>query len=492
MREEEKVHEIKVTRYKWPDEIRQERRKFWTRLGVVSLLVVSFVLGWGSKSLMGGSTTGTTGSSELDSLTAVYETLRDKWYFSSEMDDAANTLLENAINGMIELDGDPFTEYMSGEEAQELLNSINSSVTGIGVQFNNQAKLITRVYPGTPAQQAGIKAGDIIVKVDGQDISGFTSDELVSAITGDVGTQVTLTIRRDGQTQDITITRATFTAVAYGEVLNDNTGYLAMTSFGDQLATMSASYLEQFTQAGVKNLVIDLRDNGGGLLSAVQGLGQLFLPAGSTVYEEKLRSGEITTYTVPVGGQPYTFDQIVILINGNTASASEVLTLALKENLDNVTVLGTKSYGKGTVQVSEKVGTDGILKYTIAKWLSPNGESIHEVGIEPDVTQAEASIFSLTYPEADEDNTYNYDQVGDLVAYAQSGLSYLGYDVRTDGYFDQKTLDALKAYSASIGAETSQIDKTLVNNLLGSSVAKLYTAGYVNDVQLQAALKAVQ
>ncbi len=483
---------VKITleRHKWPDEIKKERQRNFLIFGLTLAVVASFTLGWITNGVLNTSTatTAVTNNTQLKRFEEVYKTLLNKWYFSNDMTDPSSQLIDNAINGMLDINGDIHTSYLSAKQATDLSQTINGEFVGIGVQYNASGGLnmITKVFKNSPAEKAGIKAGDRIISVDGEDVTSFTSDQLVEKITGELGTTVVVGLQRGGENLTLSIVRDTVNSLAYGYMMDNNVGYLELTSFGQSLYTVSKSYLADFASQGATKLIIDLRSNGGGYLSAIEEVSKLFIPKGDTIYQIENKDGSIDVSKARDVNE-YNYDKIVILINGGTASASEVLTLALKENASlNVSVVGDVSYGKGTAQTQVSLSDGGVLKYTYAKWLDPQGNNINGQGITPDVAVKLNDFFYQTYPELSEGEQYPFDTVGSPVSYVQYGLRYLGYSIsRVDGYYDSTTLTAMKAFQTTQGlTEDGVITQDIIERINSAATKYYYENIQQQDVQL--------
>lgn len=487
---------IQLERHIWPDERKKQRLQLIKRSVIVIAITLAFLVGYLFRGTLNSSSSSTvsTGNAQLDRFAEVYNSLLNDWYFANDMSDPSTELINNAINGMIDKDGDIHTEYMTKDEYTQLFSSINGNFVGIGVQYisQNNLNLITKVFNNSPAEKAGIQAGDRILKVDGEDVSGWDSTKLVQNITGTEGSTVTVTIDRNGVQKDFAIVRGSVNTMAYGKMVSSDTGYLELTSFGDGLYDSTKAYLQTFKSQNATKLIIDLRDNGGGLLSAIQSISKLFVPKGANVYSEETKDGKISTYKSTTDPE-FSFDKIVILINQNTASAAEVMTLSLTENGLNASTVGTTSYGKGTVQVTSKLKSGDYLKVTIAKWLDPQGNNIHGVGITPDVEVRLADFFYASYVNLDDGVQIKYDSVSDGASYAQKALQALGYNVaRTDGYFDSTTLSALLSYQSSVNMTADGIiTKAVLAQLYSSVISDYYNHIDTKDTQLMKAIEIV-
>ncbi|HEY4538008.1 MAG TPA: S41 family peptidase, partial [Erysipelothrix sp.] len=278
-----------------------------------------------------------------------------------------------------------------------------------------------------------------------------------------------------------------------GEMLDKEVGYLEITSFGNNLAESIKLYLDDMIEEGASRLIIDLRNNGGGYLKAIEEISPIFFDNNDVVYQEDHRQEENKIYNVSKSEkQNYPFEKIVILQNENSASASEVLTLAMRENLDTE-VVGVTSYGKGTIQVQKRYPDKSVLKLTVAKWLSPSGQNIDQVGIKPDVEVKLADIFYEQFVELEEE-IVKYDTVHDAVAYAQKALVYLTqHQGRTDGYFDKDTLVALNKFQVKYGYDkTDYIDKDIMVKLYSAVVSDWSMNKDERDIQLHKAIEVVK
>lgn len=294
-----------------------------------------------------------------------------------------------AIEGLAASYGDPYTVFFPPTEAKAFADNISGSFAGIGMEIDIKNNVLTVIAPlnGTPAEAAGIKAGDQIVAIDNKSTNGISVEEAVSEIRGPVGTTVDLSIIRAGKPLDIKVTRAIIQVPETSDGLNVTTGiyHIALYEFTANSANLFDQALARFRASGSKKLIIDLRNNPGGYLSAAVDIASHFLPRGATVVTEDFGGKEPNqVYTslgyndVPVG------TKIVVLINGGSASASEILAGALQDN-HVATLIGTRSFGKGSVQ--ELFPLDGgSLKITVARWITPAGHWIMGKGIVPDIT----------------------------------------------------------------------------------------------------------
>lgn len=319
----------------------------------------------------------------FDGVDQLYSELRQS--FDGQLD---TTKLEDGMKqGLVKAAGDPYTEYMTQQEAKEFNEQLSGSFEGIGAELNKKDEAIVIVSPiaGFPAEKAGLKTGDIITKVNGESVLDASLTDTVKKIRGPKGTNVKLEIVRDGKPMSFDITREQIsTPSVKWEVNSDNIGIMTINRYGEDTAELSRQAAEEFKAKNVRGVVLDVRGNPGGLLDAAVKVSSLWLPNGKTVLQEKRNNTVVKTYTA--SGSPVLQGvPTVVLIDGGSASASEITAGALKDN-GAATLIGEKSYGKGSVQEIRNQPSGGILKVTIARWFTPNNRNIDKEGIEPDQT----------------------------------------------------------------------------------------------------------
>ena len=500
--EEEEYKTIRLKRHLWPDEValRNEQKKVKRLKTVLTVSVIMAVLlGWLFGSIFPApGTDGLRGtlrrSQTMDSsqkIKAVFNIMENDWYFGQDIEDIDTRLTDQAMRGITANEEDPHTEYMSAEEVENFTQSINRNFTGIGVEYITNAgnNIITKIFKGSPAEKAGVQPGDMIISVDGVLTEGKSSDEIKDMVRGESGTTVVMGRRRQGTDISVPIVRGEINATVYGYQIDDETGYLQLYQFGNTTAEQMDDYLDEFVQAGAHKLIIDLRDNGGGYLDALQKVASRFLPAGTVVMKQEYTDGT-SELTKTVSGHLRDISDIVILVNGNTASASEVLTLALMEQRDDVTVIGTKTYGKGTVQITKMFTDNSAVKYTTSRWLSPSDVWINGTGIEPDIEVDVPEIIRASFPEMAEDAVYDVDSVANEVKLTQMALAYLGYTPdRTDGYYTEKTAELVVRFQQEYGLEaTGKLDSKTYDAVF-SAVLLDWNTKTTHDVQLLKALE---
>lgn len=293
-------------------------------------------------------------------------------------------LIDGAIAGMMGALGDPHSVYLDPNMYKELMSHTEGAFGGIGVVMGMKDKMITVVSPieGTPGAIAGIKTGDKIIKIDGEETLGIPLDQAAAKIRGEIGTKVVLTIQREGEEdKEYEIKRSNIEIkTVSSELLEGGIGYIRISTFSEHTAKDVEKAYQELEAQGMKGIVLDLRNNPGGLLDASVDIGNLFVPKGTIVSTVK-RDGTRQVYTSQLEAVKY---PLAVLINGGSASASEIVAGAVQDT-EAGTIVGTKSYGKGSVQVVMPMYGGDALKLTIAKYYTPKDRSIDGTGIEPDV-----------------------------------------------------------------------------------------------------------
>lgn len=318
----------------------------------------------------------------------VWDLLRDRYVERDDLD--AQQMLYGAINGMLRASGDPYTSFLDPEQNKYLEDELNGSFEGIGAEIGIRDNILTVVAPlkGSPAEQSGMRAGDLILGINGESTTDLTIDEAVSQIRGEKGTEVVFTIFRENEegTLEISVVRDVIEidSVTY-EVKENNIAYIEISEFGEEtFREMTTVTKEIIDNPEISSIIIDLRNNPGGLLQSSIDVASIMMKGGSVVVIQEDANGEQTKLHTKSRDMLSGYDTVVLL-NEGSASASEILAGALKENRDNVVLVGKKSFGKGSVQELVPLSDNSALKITVAKWLTPAGEQINEKGIVPDV-----------------------------------------------------------------------------------------------------------
>ncbi len=319
-------------------------------------------------------------SSEIKEFTESYNHIINSYI--DEVD--KSKLIDAAISGMYSFLNDEYSIYMDNDTTESLNEQLEGTYDGIGIEMtmNNKGVIyVTQVFKNTPAEKAGLKPDDILVALDGESLEGKTTTEVANIIKKGTKSEFKLTYKRDNIEKTVTVNKKHVYINSVKSERFDNIGYINISTFSATTEEQVKKELDNFDK-NISYLIIDLRNNTGGYLNAAYDVSELFLKKGKVIYQLKDRNNKITKFTAKSGEYRH-FNNIVVIINGSTASASEILTLALKESA-NAKIVGTKSYGKGTVQETSKLKSGSMVKYTTAYWLSPKGNSINKTGITPD------------------------------------------------------------------------------------------------------------
>ncbi len=298
-------------------------------------------------------------------------------------------MVYGAIKGMLSATDDPYTTFFDPEDFVQFEEGMSGKFEGIGAEIGIRENILRIISPlsGMPAEKAGLRPGDMILKIDSEPTAEMNINEAVNKIRGKAGTEVVLTIFRDGNddTQDITITRGNIViASVENEYIDGGVGYIKINRFGDDTTREFRRQAQQLLSGSgsVQKLIIDLRNNPGGYLEGAVEMASMMLPTNLAVVRE-IDAEKKETVLSTKSGDFLSHLPTVILINEGSASAAEIVTGALRDHRDNVTIVGMKSYGKGSVQELIPLDSDKAVKVTVAEWLTPNGDKINEVGIEP-------------------------------------------------------------------------------------------------------------
>ena len=426
---------------------------------------------------------------DLKKLELVYDTLVSGYV---DKNISKDDLINGALKGMAEATGDPYTNYLVNDETAAIDETMTGSFGGIGAELRseNNRVIISNTREGTPAQKIGLQENDAILKVDGEDMEGKSISYVVSKVRGEVGTDVTLTIQRGTQELEVKITRAKI-AIETVKGTVDSTdatiGHVQINSFAKNTAKEVEKAVTDLREKGVKKFIFDVRYNPGGLLDQAIMIANMFVEEGKTILNVENRDGQIKSYKASKDYGTFKITEpYVLLVNEGSASASEILAAALKESAD-AQLIGKKTYGKGTVQSVIEVGENAELKYTIAKWLTPNKTWIHKTGIEPTEEVSMPDYYNITIIDTRE--VVKEGAVSDNVKTIETILKGLGYDVTADGYFDSKTTEAVKEFQKSKGlSETGEVDEKTGTALMSA----IRDALKANDTQYKAAVKALQ
>ncbi|MFA6047684.1 MAG: S41 family peptidase [Parcubacteria group bacterium] len=316
----------------------------------------------------------------------VWDLVKDKHIDKDKLD--AQKMVYGAINGFLKATGDPYSTFFDPTESKSFTEEIGGSFEGIGAELGVKDDVLTVIAPldSSPAQKAGLRAGDKILKIDGKITTDFNVYQAVDLIRGKKGTTVTLTILHQGEqeTRDVVVTRDTIEVKSVKmEFKDDKIAYIKITKFGDNTGKEFSDALSKITSQNTKGVIIDLRNNPGGLLDKAVEIASKMIPNGKVVVTEEDSAGNKESLKT-AGGDRLSSIPTVILINEGSASASEILAGALRDD-QGLTLIGKKTFGKGCVQQLIDLPGGSSVKITIAKWLTPNGDYIMERGINPDI-----------------------------------------------------------------------------------------------------------
>lgn len=383
----------------------------------------------------------------------VYSTIKNNYVTPS----ATKKLADGAITGMVNSLDDPFSNYLQNTDATSLNTQISGSFGGIGatmMQTSDGVK-VDSVNSGSAAQKAGIKAGDKIVKVNGKSMAKKDINKVVAKVRGKIGTTVTIVVDRSGKQLSFTMKRAKVSMPSVSGKIdssNKQIGIITFTTFTETSAQQIKKTVKKLRSKGAKKFVLDLRGNPGGVLDQALAIDSMFLKDGQTIVKVQPRKGKGKTEVYKAGAKYDNGFKIteptVVLIDGNSASAAEITAAALNQSA-GIKLIGTKSYGKGTVQTVAQISNTSELKLTIAKWLTPDGSWIHHKGIKPTITE---DYPSYAYIKAISATSLQPNQVSTDVKSMQKMLVALGYKVQTvNGYYGSDTSAAVKQFQSKNG-----------------------------------------
>ncbi|HVS79214.1 MAG TPA: S41 family peptidase [Candidatus Saccharimonadales bacterium] len=373
------------------------RRRRWPAFkitGFLVLLLIVFAAGmatergdyhiWRPRAVAAAKSTSGLDYASVDNLYSVLKNDFDGTLNTQKLDDGLKTGLVNAA-------GDPYTEYFNPTDAKSFNNELAGSFTGIGAELGTDSQnniVIIAPLSGYPAEKAGLKPKDIVAAVNSQSTQGMSIDSVVDKIRGPANTKVTLTIIRGSQKPfNVTITRQKITVPSVTYSVKDGIGYMTISQFTDDTSDLAQKAAQDFKSKHVKGVLLDLRGNPGGYLTAAVNVSSLWLEKGKTVVSER-RGNTIIDTEYATGNDILHGLPTVVLINGGSASASEITAGALHDN-GAAELVGTQSFGKGSVQQVENFPDGSELKVTIARWYTPNGKNIDKQGIKPDVSVAQ-------------------------------------------------------------------------------------------------------
>lgn len=396
---------------------------------------------------------------DMEKVSQAYSLIKE--HFIEDIGD--QDLIEGAIQGMLTSLDDPYSTYMDVEEMEEFNEQIESSFEGIGAEVSMVNGNVTIVAPikDSPAEKAGLRPNDEVLKVDEEALEGYDLNEAVNKIRGEKGSEVVLTIQRSGASKpfEVTLVRDKIPIeTVYSELDESNgkkTGILEVTNFSEHTAEEFNEQLEELESKKIDGLVIDVRGNPGGLLNSVEDILELFVPKDIPYIQIEDKEGNKEKYYTELDKKKDY--PINVLVNEGSASASEILAVAMKEI--GYDIVGTTSFGKGTVQQAVPLGDGSTVKLTFYKWLSPEGNWINEDGVEPTVEIDQPDYYYANPVQLEE--TLKLDTASDNLENIQVMLKGLGYDPgRTDGYFNKETQTAVEKFQQDNDLKkTGEIDE---------------------------------
>ena len=321
---------------------------------------------------------------KLNEIINTYNSNKDNYYDNIDED----TLVNGAVNGMIDSLGDNYSNYMGDEATEDFTKSVDGSFIGIGVSvlFDGEYNKIVEVDVNGPAFKAGLKKDDVILSVDGKDTKGVYGNNLTKLVNGKKNTKVKIKVKRGDTVKTYSVVRKLIEIESVtSDIFKENNkiiGYIDVDIIASNTYEQFKKNLDKLEKQNIDSLVIDLRDNPGGHLSQTKEILSLFFDKKIVLYQVRDKNKTKKVYATGNISKKY---PIVILVNEESASAAEIITASFKENYKNCMVVGTNTYGKGTVQQTIKLSTGTSIKYTIEEWLTPKGKNINKVGIKPDV-----------------------------------------------------------------------------------------------------------
>lgn len=412
---------------------------------------------------------------ELAKVHALYDVLEKNYYKKVDTD----KLVDGALKGMTEALDDPYTTYLEKPEATELNESLSDSFEGIGATLtlvDGIPQIAQAPIKDTPAEKAGLKAGDQILAVDGKETTGKSLTEIVNQVRGEKGTNVTLTLKRNEETFKVTLTRdkiPLYSVTSSIDKEQPNVGKIEITTFAEKTATELKEAVESLRKQGATAFVIDLRQNPGGLLDQVSNMASMFLKDGQTIVQLEDRDGNLqkTVASKELDGGFKVTEPTVVLVDGGSASASEIFAGAVNESA-NIPLVGTKTFGKGTVQTITEYQDGSEVKLTIKKWLTPKKNWIHEKGITPTIeVDYPAFVYATPLPT---DQELSLGISSNAVKSLNLYLAGLGYGELSGEQFTEETKKAVEDFQTKEGLPvTGVVDSATVKKIQEAAATQL-------------------
>lgn len=367
-------------------------------------------------------------------------------------------LLKAACDGL-----DEYSEFFTAQEYADYVNQINNAFYGIGVVINQRDGYVTvtRCIEGGGAEKAGIQAGDKIIRVDGEDVVGFSTEKVKNKIAGDLGTTVKVTVLRGETEKEFTVERAEVRddTVSYS-VLEDNIGYIRIVSFATTTDAEFEKALAYMDENGITKLILDMRDNPGGYLSSAVNIAGMLVPEGKIISTDFRQPEKNQVYVSELKETKY---DLKVLVNENTASSSEILTSAIQDSGAGK-VYGTQTFGKAVIQEMYRLSGGMAIKLTVGHYITRNGNEINKVGIEPDeyITNGKRMVDMSRYTKFDYQSSWAVGDTSDNIKAAEERLRGMGYNPGpVDGLFTEETQEAIRLFQAKMGLyDYGILDKT--------------------------------
>lgn len=384
-RKKDSNKKVKKKKVEIVNDNKNKERELYTSKEVIIVMIFSIGIGilmcFGGISIITGKNYLAV-TKDLKKVVDTYYAIVDNYYGELDRD----KLIDGAVEGMISSVGDTFTSYSDTDSTSSFDETINGSYEGIGctvATLEDGTISVIDMFEDSPSYKAGLKVGDIILKVDGESYEGKNSNDISNYIKNSGKSKIVLTVKRDNEEKDISInlSKVEIPHVS-GKVIEQDSkkiGYIKISLFASNSYKQFKNKLDELEKSNIDDLIIDVRDNSGGYLSSVTDICNLFLDKGKVIYQLEDSKGKVKKKDTTKEKRKY---DIVVLINGGSASASEILASAIKESYGG-DIVGTNSYGKGTVQQTKKLLDGSMIKYTTQKWLTPDGNSINGVGVTP-------------------------------------------------------------------------------------------------------------
>lgn len=447
-----------------------------------------------SKSGASGASGDTLDNEDLQRLAAYMKYLKEN--FKDEV--TYDFLVDGAFNGVTEALGDPFSVYYPApEDEEEFTSAVEGRFEGIGVSITMGVDgkcVVDHPLSGSPAMEAGVKAGDVIVAIDGKSVEGWTLNEISSKLRGEKGTSVKVTVKRGDAKYDFDITRDTINeeCLTY-EIIEGDIGYIKMTGFDSDANYEFKIASLWLTNHGAESIILDLRGNPGGYVDHALNIAELILDRG---YISHFSSKGVITKSYEAKAADKVYQPMVVLVNGDTASSSEILTAALKDN-DAATIVGEKTYGKGIAQQIVTIGDGKSAKVSTFYFLTPEKKQIQGVGIEPDILVHNMTAGELMdaqrayagFAPMSEQRKPGLGETGLNVYGAQQRLALLGYDVPVNGTCDAVTFQAVKDFQKSAGLWAYGVLDYTTCSKLDEAAAGYARGEAATDYQLEKAIE---